>query len=217
MVENRIALKESAIVEKKIIDEVKYDENSQLAEIKSYKKLYLAMFNITFTSDCNDKDSIKDSLLNHNSDLSLEKNEIILTSFSGPIDDSNILKVSSLIHSSLSDNLKSIIFDLEKLTYINCRGLNAILSLANQPYLSSVKIYFIKTPENIFSLFKLVGFNKIFKFHMTLKDVLNELDFSPNSRHEITELSRYLNSYQCTNCNQIFSITAADNGICPNC
>lgn len=215
MAENSVALKENVIIANDIINEEKYGNNRQLSETN--KKLYLAMFNITFTSEHYKKDATNLSMNPDEATLTFNKIEVVLTSFSGPIDDTNIQKVTGLIHSSLSENLRSIIFDLEKLTYINCRGLNAIISLTNQPYLGSVKFFFIKTPENILRLLKLVGFNKIYKFHHTLKEALNELDFNQNSKHEITELARYLNSYQCTNCDQIFSITSKDNGVCPEC
>lgn len=144
----------------------------------------------------------------------INENEITYIKVIGVIDESTKNNILSSILNSIINSPKNIIFDAEKLTYINCSGINMFLYIGNLIDLKINKIIFINLPSKIYNIFKIFGLHKVFIFHSTYEKTL--IEHLNNSKMGFKS-NTFPIDYLCETCNHITNITFPGRNFCFYC
>lgn len=118
--------------------------------------------------------------------------KIALINIQGDISNNNSKEIYNSIKKSIVYKHHLIFINLEKLTYINCCGLNMLLSIAKLNGFVKNRIIFINTPPKFIELFNIIGFQKIFNFQPTLPFGLGTITDSYFSIFKQIDNSLYL-------------------------
>ena len=90
-------------------------------------------------------------------------------SLAGRIDSSNTAKIENEIKALAKDNAdRELIFDADKLTYISSAGLRVLLKFRK---LSAKKISIVNVSKEIYDIFDMTGFTRLFDLQKKLRNV----------------------------------------------
>jgi anti-anti-sigma factor len=100
------------------------------------------------------------------------KNETLITKVEGRIDGGNAREFENALSAAIRDDDRSLILDLEDLSYISSAGLRVILLIAKTLRKRDAEFLLCSLSDPIREVFKISGFDKIIPVHDTRAEAL---------------------------------------------
>ena len=113
----------------------------------------------------------------------------VLLEISGPLDSSSSPDFEDYINETLSRNIRFIIFDAGKLEFVASEGIGVLILV--QKKIININGFFmiINMPDEIKSLFTILGFEKIFTFAQSRIEAMQMIDRQIELRETNPEIS----------------------------
>jgi anti-anti-sigma factor len=103
------------------------------------------------------------------------KNGTLITKVEGRIDGGNAREFENALSAAIRDDDRSLILDLEDLSYISSAGLRVILLIAKTLRKRDAEFVLCSLSDPIREVFKISGFDKIIPVHGTRPEALAAL------------------------------------------
>jgi len=94
----------------------------------------------------------------------------------GRIDGSNAARFEEVLRTEIEESDRAVIMDFEQLLYISSAGLRAVLLTAKNLWKQGTKFAVCSMSEQIESVFKSVGFDRMIGIHRSRSEALDSLD-----------------------------------------
>lgn len=143
--------------------------------------------------------------------------KIALVNIKGDLCDNNAKEFLKVIKKSITNQHQLIFINFEKLSYINCSGLNMLLSVTRLNGFNKNRIIIINTPPKFIELFNLIRFDKIFIFQSVLPFGLENITDSYFSIFKQKEDDFYEKPIKCLFCYQSNTVSNSKYYYCYNC
>lgn len=143
--------------------------------------------------------------------------KIALVNIKGSLCNNNTKEFLKVIKKSITNQHPLIFINFERLTYINCSGLNMLLSVTKLKGFTKNRIIIINTPPKFIELFNLIRFDKIFIFQSVLPFGLENLTDSYFSIFKQKEDDFYEKTIKCLFCFQTNTVSNSKYYYCYNC
>ena len=98
---------------------------------------------------------------------------VLVLSLIGRVDGNTLETLEAAVEEPLQAGRQAIIFDLEKMSYVNSAGLRTFLVAARRLQRAGGKAVFCGLADNLAKVFRVSGFDTIFTICETREDALN--------------------------------------------
>ena len=100
---------------------------------------------------------------------------VLVAKASGRVDGVNAKDFQEALETMLRDNVKTLVLNLENLSYISSAGLRVILVVAKQMQGKSAKFGICSASDSINEVLQISGFDKIIPTHPTQAEAISSL------------------------------------------
>ncbi|MGI6369203.1 MAG: STAS domain-containing protein [Ignavibacteria bacterium] len=101
--------------------------------------------------------------------------EPVIIKISGILDSVTTKEFQNEINDILSLNHKKMIIDFAEISYINSKGIKALIEILKTISSMRGELYFVALSPHIYEIFKVLGLDKVFQVFDNYKDIIAKL------------------------------------------
>jgi len=153
--------------------------------------------------------------------------KVAIVEVEGPLDSQTSPNFEDYLNQFLAKKIFFILFDFKKLTYLSSEGIGSILYVQQKISEKNGYVIIFNHSSEINSLFKVIGFNQIFRLSKNKSEALQIMDRQIELRYKKEKNnSEFIKSnfldfkpfiIKCLNCDSYLRIKSKGDFLCPTC